>query len=45
MGMVTGERLYVRDAARLELIQVPGPEGVRGTELTPEQIEAIKNGE
>jgi hypothetical protein len=45
LGMVTGERLYVRDSKRLELVQVPGPEGVRGENLTEEQIEALKNQE
>jgi hypothetical protein len=45
LGMVQGERLYVRDAKRLELVQVPGPEGIRDGNLTEEQIEAIKSAE
>jgi hypothetical protein len=43
--MMTGERLFMRDAKRLELVQVPGPEGVRGENLSEEEIEAIKSRE
>jgi len=45
LGMVTGERLYVRDTKHLELVQVPGAAGIRGENLTEEQIEALKNQE
>ena len=33
MGMVQGERLYTRDAERLELVPVPGPKGIRGMDI------------
>ncbi len=29
LGMIQGERLYTRDAKRLELVLVPGPAGIR----------------
>lgn len=45
MGMVTGERLFARDGKRLELVQLPGAAGIRGDNLTPEQIEALKSQE
>jgi hypothetical protein len=45
MGMVQGERLFVRDVKRLELVQVPGPEGIRGDNLSEEEIENLKNQE
>ncbi len=43
MGMIQGERLYVRDAARLELVLVPGEKGIRNANLTEEEIEALKS--
>ncbi len=43
MGMVQGERLFVRDAKHLELVPVPGSEGVRGDNLSEEEIENLKN--
>lgn len=45
MGMAQGERLFVRDAKRLELVQVPGPAGTRHANLSEEEIEALKNSE
>ena len=45
LGMVSGERLFVRDGKHLELVPVPGPEGVRGENLTEEEIDALKNRE
>ncbi len=42
MGMVQGERLYARDAKRLELVQLPGAEGVRNVNLTEEELEEMK---
>jgi hypothetical protein len=45
MGMVQGERLFVRDAKRLELVAVPPPEGIRGDTLTEEEIEAMRTQE
>jgi hypothetical protein len=44
MGMVMGERLYVRDPKHLELVQVPGAAGVRGEGITEEEIEAMRGG-
>jgi hypothetical protein len=43
MGMVSGERVFVRDSKHIELVPVPGPEGIRGENLTDDQIEAIKH--
>jgi hypothetical protein len=43
LGMVMGERLYARDGKHLELVLVPGPEGIRGDSFSDEQIEAIKS--
>jgi len=40
MGMIQGERLYVRDAKRLELVL----SGSRGENLSEEEIEAIASG-
>ncbi|HEU5047023.1 MAG TPA: AAA family ATPase [Rickettsiales bacterium] len=45
MGMIQGERLYVRDAKKLELVLVPGPAGKRGENLTEEEIEALRSAE
>lgn len=42
MGMVQGERLYARDAKKLELVQLPGAEGVRNVNLTEEELEEMK---
>jgi len=41
LGMVAGERLYGRNAERLELVLT----GTRGENLTPDQIEALKSQE
>lgn len=38
MGMVQGERLYARDADRLELVQLPGDKGVRMEDATIEEV-------
>ena len=45
LGMITGERLFGRDAKRLELVPIPGPEGRRGDTMTDEQLEALKSQE
>lgn len=42
MGMIQGERLYVREAKTLELVLIPGAAGRRGENLSEEEIEAIK---
>lgn len=42
MGMVQGERLYARDAKKLELVQLPGAEGVRNVNLTEEELEEMQ---
>jgi hypothetical protein len=42
MGMVSGERVFVRDGKHLDLMLVPGAEGIRGENLTEEEIEALK---
>ena len=42
MGMIQGERLYVREAKALELVLIPGEAGRRGENPSDEEIEAIK---
>ena len=39
MGMVQGERLYARDAERLELVQLPGEQGVRNVDASIDDVE------
>ena len=39
MGMVQGERLYARDAERLELVQLPGEQGVRNVDANIDDVE------
>ena len=41
LGMIAGERIFARDAEKLELVQLPGEKGIRGATLTPEQIAAL----
>jgi hypothetical protein len=41
MGMVTEERVFARDPKRLQLVWLPGHEGVRNANLTTEEIEKI----
>lgn len=43
MGMVQGERIYVRDAERLELVQLPGSQGVRLDQPSAEELAAIQD--
>jgi hypothetical protein len=43
MGMVTEERVFARDAKKLQLIWLPGQEGVRAANLSEEELEAIAN--
>lgn len=43
LGMVQGERVFARDPDRLELVQLPGEEGVRlDKTLTEEELEELK---
>lgn len=42
LGMIQGERLFVRDAENLDLIWLPGPKGVRTFTVSEEEIEQIK---
>ncbi len=43
LGMVEGERVLARDPERLDLIWLPGPEGVRHFDVTEEELKEIKN--
>lgn len=43
LGMVQGERVFARDPERLELVQLPGEQGMRLDEtLTEEELEEMK---
>lgn len=42
LGMMQGERIFVRDAEKLDLIWLPGPKGVRSFTVSEEEIEQIK---
>lgn len=41
MGMINEERVFARDPKRLQLIWLPGHEGVRNANLSPEELEKI----
>jgi hypothetical protein len=41
MGMVTEERVFARDPKRLQLVWLPGHEGIRNASLSPEEIDKI----
>lgn len=41
MGMVAEERVFARDPKHLQLIWLPGHEGIRDAELTPEELEIL----
>jgi hypothetical protein len=41
MGMVSEERVFARDARTLDLVWLPGHEGVRNTNLSPEEMQEI----
>lgn len=41
LGMVTEERVFARDPKRLQLVWLPGHEGVRNANLSPEEIEKL----
>ncbi len=42
MGMVDGERIFVRDPKHLDLVWLPGDEGVRQFDVSEEELEQIK---
>jgi hypothetical protein len=42
LGMVEGERIFVRDPKHLDLFWVPGPEGVRTFTVSEEELEQIR---
>lgn len=42
LGMVQGERVFVRDPDSLQLLWVPGEKGIRRDTLTEEQLEQLK---
>ncbi len=42
MGLVEGERLFVRDPERLDLFWLPGDEGVRRFDITREELVEMK---
>ena len=41
LGMIQGERVFARDADRLELVQLPGKDGVRLDGMTSEELEEM----
>jgi len=41
LGMISEERVFARDPKRLQLIWLPGHEGVRNANLSPEELERI----
>jgi hypothetical protein len=43
LGMVSEERVFARDPKKLQLIWLPGREGVRDANLTEEELEALAN--
>lgn len=42
LGMMQGERVFVRDPKSLDLVWLPGEAGVRNQELSDEELEQIK---
>ena len=42
LGSIQGERLFVRDPDRLDLIQLPGDEGIRTWDASLEELREIK---
>lgn len=42
LGMVQGERVFVRDPKSLQLLWMPGEKGIRRDTLTEEQLEQLK---
>ncbi len=42
LGMVQGERVFVRDPKNLQLLWLPGEQGIRRYSLTEEELEQLK---
>lgn len=42
LGMVTEERVFARDPKKLQLVWLPGKEGIRNAELSPEEIKKLE---
>jgi hypothetical protein len=42
LGMVQGERVFVRDPKSLQLLWVPGEQGIRRDSLTEEELQQLK---
>ncbi|MBN8531783.1 MAG: AAA family ATPase [Alphaproteobacteria bacterium] len=42
LGMIQGERVFVRDPKSLGLVWLPGPDGIRSDQLSEEELEQIK---
>jgi hypothetical protein len=41
LGMVSEERVFARDPKRLQLVWLPGQEGIRSANLSPDEIEKL----
>lgn len=41
LGMVTEERVFARDPKKLDLVWLPGQQGVRDANLSPEELEKL----
>jgi hypothetical protein len=42
LGMVLEERVFVRDPKSLQLLWLPGPEGIRSDYLPPKEVAKIR---
>jgi len=42
LGMVTEERVFARDPRKLDLVWLPGHQGVRNAELSPEELDQLE---
>jgi hypothetical protein len=43
LGMITGERVFARDAKNLSLIPIAGEKGIKADLLSEEELEALRN--
>jgi hypothetical protein len=43
LGSIQGERLFVRDPDRLDLLQLPGEEGIRTWDASADELREIRN--
>lgn len=43
LGTIQGERLFVRDPKKLDLVLIPGERGIRNWNVSEEELEQIKN--